>query len=88
MAKPACDDRFSLLETCFLAKALFLEHDPGAASGDCTSVITSGLRSDSGGEFRFGPLRTWQVGHSLTNREISSFGTLHKSISDGMEISA
>jgi hypothetical protein len=34
--------------------------------------------TDSGGEVRLVPRLTWQVGHSLTNLEISSFGTLCK----------
>jgi hypothetical protein len=45
--------------------------------GDRDTISSRGEpRREFGGVRRDPPLRTWQVGHILTNREINSFGTL------------
>jgi len=65
----------------FWASESFLESTGEIRSVDGGSVYASGPLSSAGGELRFVPLRIWHVGHNLTNRDISSFGTLVEAIS-------
>ena len=78
LLKPAdCRGKVTLTTDCLLDMEFFLELAAPILSGDCVSIRVSALFTDSGGELRAVPLLTWQVGHSFTNLEISSFGTLH-----------
>lgn len=73
--------KVTLVVTDLLDVEFFLDSDTQLSSGECEFIRVSGLLSNSGGELRAVPLRTWHVGHSLTNLEISSFGTLCNGVS-------
>lgn len=67
---------------CAVVEPRLVATEPRRDAGDMVSgecKYSSGLFSDTGGEFLPAPRRTWHVGHSLTNREISSLGTLSSS---------
>jgi hypothetical protein len=72
-----CKGKLALVVVIPLTLEFFLDPAVEYVSGDWTSVFAFGLLTDSGGELRLVPRLTWQVGQSLTNREMSSFGTLN-----------
>ena len=82
-----CKGRVTLTAAGLLDTELLLEFSTPLASGDCVFIRLSGLLSDSGGELRAVPLLTWQVGHNLTNLEMSSFGTLCMRVSNDLLLS-
>jgi hypothetical protein len=73
-----CKGKLTVAVFCFWAIEFFLEAGAEGVSGEWASSV---LLTDSGGEPRLVPRRIWQVGHSLTNLDMSSFGTLSLDVS-------
>jgi hypothetical protein len=79
-----CKGRVTLTVAGLFDTEFFLEFSTPLPSGDCEFIRMSGLLSEAGGELRAVPLLTWQVGHNLTNLEMSSFGTLCIGVSNDL----